>query len=114
VLATELFGFSHREIALTAAVAAAAGDEDEVGKALAPLVHKEDRVQVESAGVILALADDIVERCPPDAAVGIDAVKAADGLVVTVPALRHWRTRKIGARFARVFGMPLVVRASPA
>ena len=43
VLATEVFGFTHREIALTAAVIAAAGDEDEVGKALSPLVQKDDR-----------------------------------------------------------------------
>jgi exopolyphosphatase/guanosine-5'-triphosphate,3'-diphosphate pyrophosphatase len=112
VLATEVFGFSHREIALTAAVIAAAGDEDEVGKALAPLVQKDDRGQVESAGTILALADDIVERCPPEAVVTVDAVAGPAGFVVTVPALGNWRPRKIGPRFERVLGMPLTVRAS--
>ena len=67
VLATEVFGFSHREIALTAAVIAAAGDEDEVGKALSPArAEGRPRRRVEAAGVILALADDIVERCPPE------------------------------------------------
>lgn len=111
VLATEMFGFSHREIALTAAVLAAAGDEDEVGKALVPLVQKEDRSQVESAGVVLALADDIVERCPPDAdPATVEAAAAAGNFVVTIPAIAHWRARKIAARFERVFGMPLVVR----
>ena len=112
VLATEVFGFSHREIALTAAVIAAAGDENEAGKALAPLVQKDDRAQVESAGVILTLADDIVERCPPEATVTVDATTGPAGFVVTVPALGNWRPRKVGARFERVLGMPLTVRAS--
>ena len=34
------------------------------------------------------------------------------GFVVTVPALGGWRVRKIAARFERVLGMPLTVRAS--
>ena len=112
VLATEIFGFWHREIALTAAVIAAAGDEDEVGKGLSPLVEKDDRAQVEAAGVILALADDIVERCPPDAEVAVAAAAGPQGFVVTVAGLAHWRPRKIDARFARVFGTPLIVRGS--
>ena len=112
VLATEIFGFAHREVALTAAVIAAAGDEDEVGKALSPLVQKDDRGQVEAAGVILALADDIAERCPPEASVTVHAAAGPAGFVVTVPALGGWRTRRIHARFERVLGMPLIVRAS--
>jgi exopolyphosphatase/guanosine-5'-triphosphate,3'-diphosphate pyrophosphatase len=111
VLKTEIFGFGHREIALMAAVIAAAGDEDEVGKALSPLVQKDDRAQIEAAGVILALADDIVERCPPDASVTVDGAAGPAGFVVSVPALGGWRARKIAARFERVLGMPLTVRA---
>lgn len=112
VLSTEIFGFGHREIALTAAILSAAADEDDAGKALAPLVRKEDRAAVEAAGVILALADDIVERCPPDAPLAVDAVAGPGGFVVTVPALAGWRARKIGPRFERVLGMPLTVRAA--
>jgi exopolyphosphatase/guanosine-5'-triphosphate,3'-diphosphate pyrophosphatase len=110
VLATEVFGFAHREIALTAAVIAAAGDADDVGKALSPLVQKEDRAQVEAAGVILALADDIVERTPPDGVPAVDAAAGPAGFVVTAPGLGAWRARKIDGRFERVFGMPLTVR----
>jgi hypothetical protein len=62
--------------------------------------------------VILALADDIVERCPPDGEVAISAATGPEGFTVTAPALAHWRPRKIDARFARVFGMPLLVRGS--
>jgi exopolyphosphatase/guanosine-5'-triphosphate,3'-diphosphate pyrophosphatase len=111
VAATEMFGFSHREIALTAAVLAAAGDADESGDALAPLVGREDRPGVAAAATILALADDIVERCPPRAAVSLTVEASREACVVTVPALAGWRPRKIDARFERVFAMPLVVRA---
>ena len=110
VLAAELDGFTHREIALTAAVVRAAGDETRTGRALAPLVRKEDRAAIECAGVMLALADDIVERCPPGAPMTVDVQAAPDGCVVTVDGLAGWRPRKIDARFARVFAMPLTVR----
>ena len=111
VLSTELLGFSHREIALTAAVLSAAAGEGDAGKGLAPLVRKEDRTAIEGAGVLLALADDIVERCPPGAPEAIEATASSGAFVVTVPALAGWRARKIGPRFERVLGMPLVVRA---
>jgi hypothetical protein len=73
-------------------------------------VQKGDRGAIETAGVILALADDIVERCPPEAAVVVTAAAGPAGFTVTVPALGGWRPRKIAARFERVLGMPLVVR----
>ena len=110
VLATEMFGFTHREVALTAAILAAAGDADAEGQALAPLVRREDRPRVEAAGVILSLADDFVERCPPRAEMPV-AVRVEPGACrVTVGGLAGWRPRAIDARFARVFGMPLEVR----
>jgi exopolyphosphatase/guanosine-5'-triphosphate,3'-diphosphate pyrophosphatase len=112
VLSTEMFGFTHREIALTAAVVSAAADEADAGKDLAPLVQKDDRPAIEKAGVILALADDIVERCPPGSPIVVEAAVGDAGFVVTVPSLAGWRARKIGPRFERVMAMPLAVRAS--
>ena len=110
VLAADMYGFAHREVALTAAVLSAAGDEDEEGEALAPLVRREDRPAVEAAGVVLALADDLVERCPPRAPLEM-AVRVDGGACrVAVAGLSGWRPRAIDARFARVFGMPLEVR----
>jgi hypothetical protein len=44
--------------------------------------------------------------------VTVDAAAGPAGFVVTVPALGGWRRRKIDARFERVFGMPLTVRAA--
>ena len=66
VLATDLAGFSHRQVALLAAVVRQAGDEDErLGRSLAPLVTDEDEEPLERAAVLLALADEITERTPP-------------------------------------------------
>jgi exopolyphosphatase/guanosine-5'-triphosphate,3'-diphosphate pyrophosphatase len=110
VLASEMLGFTHREAALTAAILAAAGDEDDEGKALAPLVRREDRPAIEAAGVILALADDLVERCPPRAPMAVEARVGPQACRVTAAGLAGWRRRAIDARFERVFGMPLEVR----
>ena len=66
VLATDLDGFSHRQVALLAALLRQAGDEDERhARSLAPLVTPEDEEPLERAAVLLALADEITERTPP-------------------------------------------------
>jgi hypothetical protein len=62
--------------------------------------------------VVLALADDIVERCPPEHPPVVEAAAGPAGFVVTVPSLAGWRARKLDARFERVLGMPLVVRTT--
>ena len=72
VLATDLAGFSHRQVALLAAVVRQAGDEDErLGRSLAPLVTDEDEEPLERAAVLLSLADEITERTPPGSAAAI-------------------------------------------
>jgi exopolyphosphatase/guanosine-5'-triphosphate,3'-diphosphate pyrophosphatase len=65
LLATDLGGFSHRQVALLAAIVRQAGDEDARPRSLAPLVARDDRAAVERAAVLLALADEITERCAP-------------------------------------------------
>jgi exopolyphosphatase/pppGpp-phosphohydrolase len=109
VLASELYGFDHREIALLAAVMRAARDEDPHTKPLQPLLAKPDRSAVERAGVVLALADDIEERCPGGAALTLACRLTPKQALITVPALQGWRSRALGGRFARVFGRSLLV-----
>jgi exopolyphosphatase/guanosine-5'-triphosphate,3'-diphosphate pyrophosphatase len=111
LIGTDLLGHSHREIALTAAVLRAGADEEEQGRRLQPLVRRRDRPAVERAGVLLALADDIEERCPPGAAVDARVTRGAGAAVIAVPALDGWRARRLGERFLRVFGESLDVRA---
>jgi exopolyphosphatase / guanosine-5'-triphosphate,3'-diphosphate pyrophosphatase len=109
VLATDLLGFSHRGIALVSSIARAAGDEDGKPRPYAPLVTAKDEEGVGRAGALLALADDIEERCPRGEKVELHCHVSKDEVVVKVKALAGWRPRTIGKRFERAFGRTLTV-----
>ncbi|HEY7510233.1 MAG TPA: Ppx/GppA phosphatase family protein [Vicinamibacteria bacterium] len=109
VLATDLAGFSHRDLALLSSVLRHAGDEDTPAKRLAPLVAADDIPAIERAAVILRVADDIEERCPPGHELTLECRRGAHEVTVSVPQLVAWRPRKIGPRFERAFGRTLVV-----
>jgi exopolyphosphatase/guanosine-5'-triphosphate,3'-diphosphate pyrophosphatase len=113
VLDTDLLGFSHRGIALLSAVARAAGDEDAKPHPLSPLVTANDEDGIRRAGTLLALADDIEERCPKDAAVTVECRTDRDDVVVTVQPLAGWRPRMLGKRFERAFDRKLTVVPVP-
>jgi exopolyphosphatase/guanosine-5'-triphosphate,3'-diphosphate pyrophosphatase len=109
VLQTDLLGFSHREVALLSAVVRSAGDEStELGR-YDPLLGKDDRRPVERAATLLALADEIEQRCavgsPPQVQVQLSKREAR----LSVPGLVGWRPRRIGPRFEQAFGRRLVV-----
>jgi exopolyphosphatase/guanosine-5'-triphosphate,3'-diphosphate pyrophosphatase len=109
VLATDLGGFSHRQVALLAAVVRKAGDEQSRPRSLAPLVTREDRRPVEQAAVLLSLADEITERCPPGAAPAVRCRRRGGEATVAVPALASWGVRGLGERFEAAFGSRLRV-----
>jgi exopolyphosphatase/guanosine-5'-triphosphate,3'-diphosphate pyrophosphatase len=111
VLATELDGFAHREIALVSAILRAAREDDAQLQRVNPVLKSDDRAGVAQAGVLLALADDIEERCPRGAAIELACEERKGEVVLSVPALSAWRPRAMGERFHRVFGRALVVRA---
>ena len=79
-----------------------------------PLLGREDRDTVERAGVLLALADDLEERCPPGVALTLAARLVEGGVVVEMPALGGWRPRALNKRFARAFGRELIVKPGSA
>lgn len=103
VLQTDLLGFSHREIALLSAVVASAGDEGTDLTRYAPLLHAADLAEIERAAVLLVLADDIAERCPPGARVRIACRVGKREIRLWVRGLVGWRPRRIGARFEKAF-----------
>ena len=109
LLATDLGGFSHRQVALLAAVVRQAGDEDARPRSLAPLVTREDRGAVERAAVLLTLADEITERCPPGSAPTLRCRVRGREAAVTVPALASWGVRRLAERFESAFGRRLRV-----
>jgi exopolyphosphatase/guanosine-5'-triphosphate,3'-diphosphate pyrophosphatase len=112
ILASDLDGFSHRAVALLSAVTLAAGGEDMKPKSYAPLLGRDDRTPVQRAGIVLALADDLEERCLPGAPVAMTCELTRSSAKVRVPALLGWRSRPLDDRFSDAFGRKLVVTGS--
>jgi exopolyphosphatase/guanosine-5'-triphosphate,3'-diphosphate pyrophosphatase len=110
VVATDLEGFSHRQIALLSALVRSAGNEDAKATAYAPLLGAEDEAVLEHAAVVLALADDIEERCRAGKPVKLRCMLRRRELLVVVEGLLAWRARPLDVRFERAFGRSLVVR----
>ena len=65
------------------------------------------------AGLLLALADDIEERCPVGSPITVSCRATDAELLVDVRELVSWRPRALGPRFEREFGRALVVRPGP-
>ena len=78
-------------------------------KPYAPLLAKADRGAIERAAVVLALADDIEERCRPDGRIALRCSMGKREVKVSVPALLAWRPRGLTERFERVFARRLKV-----
>jgi exopolyphosphatase/guanosine-5'-triphosphate,3'-diphosphate pyrophosphatase len=109
LLTTDLGGFSHRQVALLAAVVRQAGDEDARPRSLAPLVKRQDREPIERAAVLLSLADEITARCPPGSSPALRCRTRRGEATVAVPALASWGVRGLGERFQAAFGRRLRV-----
>ena len=109
LLATDLAGFSHRQVALVSAIVRQAGDEDAPARSLAPLVRATDQPLVARSAVLLALADEITERCPPASDPRLRCRVRGDEAVVAVSALASWSVRGLGERFEAAFGQRLRV-----
>jgi exopolyphosphatase/guanosine-5'-triphosphate,3'-diphosphate pyrophosphatase len=109
VLETDLAGFTHRQVALLSAILRRAGDEDVRPKSYAPLLASADRPGLERAAVVLAVADEITERCPPGSPARVMCRLRGDEAVISVPALEAWRGRRLPERFERAFDRRLVV-----
>jgi exopolyphosphatase/guanosine-5'-triphosphate,3'-diphosphate pyrophosphatase len=109
LLAADLEGFSHRQVALLAAIVRLAGDEDARPRSLAPLVTRKDGAAVQRAAVLLALADEITERCAPGSRRAVEVRVRGREAAVRVPALASWGARGLAERFEAAFGRRLRV-----
>jgi exopolyphosphatase/guanosine-5'-triphosphate,3'-diphosphate pyrophosphatase len=109
LLATELNGFTHEEIALVSGLVRLAGDRHASPKTLSPLLKGADRERLHRGAVVLALADEIERRCPRGRAIAVSCSVGRD-VKVSVPLLPAWRSRDLGQRFERAFGKSLVVK----
>jgi exopolyphosphatase/guanosine-5'-triphosphate,3'-diphosphate pyrophosphatase len=107
VLETDLGGFTHRQVALLSAILRRAGDEDAKPRSYSPLIVRADQPGIERAAVVVALADEITERCAPGSPSDLSCRLRGDEAVVVVPALDSWAVRKLPQRFERAFGQRL-------
>jgi hypothetical protein len=63
-------------------------------------------------GLLLALADDLEERCPRGGVPRLAVKRGRDSVTLRVPDLIAWRSRGLAKRFARRFDRRLLVRNS--
>jgi exopolyphosphatase / guanosine-5'-triphosphate,3'-diphosphate pyrophosphatase len=108
LLAAEMDGFTHGELALVSALVRRTGDRHADTKAFGPLIADADRAPLHRAAVILALADAIDARCPRGRAITVRCT-IGRGVTVSVAQLLSWRAVDLGQRFERAFGKPLTV-----
>ncbi len=109
VLSTDLLGFSHREVVLLSAIVRSAGDDNASLDRYHPLLDKRDRRPVERAATLLALSDEIEQRCTVGSPPSIEVQLTRREARLFVPGLVGWRPRRIGPRFEQAFGRRLVV-----
>jgi exopolyphosphatase/guanosine-5'-triphosphate,3'-diphosphate pyrophosphatase len=107
-----LSGFTHREQALVCAIIRQAAQERYDPLAYRPLMTNEDRPAIARASAILMAADEIQQRIPPDAPLGIRCSRTADRLEVSMDLPHPWQDAQLLKRFERAFGIGLVITGS--
>jgi exopolyphosphatase / guanosine-5'-triphosphate,3'-diphosphate pyrophosphatase len=109
VIESDLAGFSHRKLALLAAVIRASGEDGSVLRLYRPLLRPEDVPGVARAAAILALADEIERRMPPDERLAVRCVVKKREVMLTAPLFDPYRQGILGEQFRRAFGKRLVI-----
>jgi exopolyphosphatase/guanosine-5'-triphosphate,3'-diphosphate pyrophosphatase len=107
LIEADLVGFSHRELALLAAVIRSAGNESSRWQAYRPLLGSHDGPLVAREGMLLELADEIEHRMEPGEADSISCEVNGKNVLLSAPVLDPWRRERLQKRFARVFGKRL-------
>jgi exopolyphosphatase/guanosine-5'-triphosphate,3'-diphosphate pyrophosphatase len=108
VLGSDLAGFSHRHLALLAAILREA-DGERTGKSFRPLLSAEDRSWVYRAGVVVAIADEIVRRTKPGEPLSLRCEMRGRTVVVSAPVAAAWQPRALASRFRGAFHRRLVI-----
>jgi exopolyphosphatase / guanosine-5'-triphosphate,3'-diphosphate pyrophosphatase len=105
---SDLAGFSHRQLALLAAVIRQAGDESMKVSIYRPLLGPQDHDAVARLGTILAIADEIEHRIGPGHGLPVACEERKRQVILQAPLFDQYRQGLLAARFQRVFGKRLV------
>jgi exopolyphosphatase/guanosine-5'-triphosphate,3'-diphosphate pyrophosphatase len=106
---SDLAGFSHRKLALLAAVVREAGEDGSVIRSYRPLLGPADRSGVSRASAILSLADEIELRMRPKAQLPVQCVVRKREVRLKAPLFDPYRQEVLGRQFRRAFGKRLVI-----
>ena len=108
VLLADLNGFTHREIALLAAIIREADKRQSDFGVYAPLLTNDDGPAIARCGAILALADEIERRYPGEAPIELRIDVDEERVRLSVPAFSGYKRDKLSDRFGRAFGQALI------
>ncbi len=108
VQVADLDGFTHREIALLAAIIREADRSHADLSQYEPLLTENDVVSVARYGVVLLIADEIERRYPKDADIKLKIETEPDAVTIAIPPFSDYGVAKLGERFKQVFGRELV------
>jgi exopolyphosphatase/guanosine-5'-triphosphate,3'-diphosphate pyrophosphatase len=108
---SDLAGFSHRKLAFLAAIVREAGEDRSVLRLYRPLLGPADQPWVSRASAILAIADEIEHRMPPDAELPVRCVVKKREVRLTAPVYDLYRQGILGRKFLLAFGKRLVIEA---
>jgi exopolyphosphatase/guanosine-5'-triphosphate,3'-diphosphate pyrophosphatase len=107
IVASDLAGFTHRKLALLAAVVRQGGDASMNVRQYGPLVGAQDAVPVARASAILELADEIEHRSRPDQIGSIVVREVRRTFVVTAPLFDAYRQDVLASRIQQAFARRL-------
>lgn len=112
IVSADLHGFSHRAIAMMAALIVRAGNRRPSLDLYASLIEGRDRRNIGRGAVLLALADEVERRIPLGAPVSVQLYRADSAVVLVLPVPHDWTPVELANRFQRVFGRALTVEPS--
>jgi exopolyphosphatase / guanosine-5'-triphosphate,3'-diphosphate pyrophosphatase len=106
---SDLAGFTHRKLALLAAVVREAGEDGSVIRSYRPLLGPADGPTVSKASAILALADEVEHRMRPRDQLPVQCEVRKREVRLTAPLYDPYRQEVLGRQFRRAFGKRLVI-----
>ncbi|MBV8196204.1 MAG: Ppx/GppA family phosphatase [Candidatus Dormibacteraeota bacterium] len=109
VVSADLYGFSHRSIAMIAALIVRAGNRRTSLETYSTLADARERRNLGRGAVLLALADEVERRIPKGSAASVTQHTGKNGVVLVLPVPHDWVPVELAGRFQRVFGRELSI-----
>jgi len=112
VLASDLLGFSHRQLALLAAVLRLSERSVVAARSLAPLLTTADEPTLQRAAILLELADEIERRLPRGTAALAGVVHTRAETRLVAPGWSGRLPRAVVARIEQVFERSVLMESA--